>query len=86
MDFEINSLLTWLIVGGVAGWLAGIILKGGGLGLVGNIIVGIVGAFIGGWLLPQLGVTIGSGIIGAVITATIGAVVLLFILGLVKKS
>ncbi len=86
MEFEINSLLTWLIVGGVAGWLAGIIIKGGGLGLVGNIIVGIIGAFIGGWLLPQLGVAIGGGIIDAIITATIGAVILLFFLGLLKKA
>ncbi len=86
MEIEINSLLTWLIVGGVAGWLAGVIMKGGGLGLIGNIIVGIIGAFIGGWLLPQLGVSIGSGIVGAIVTATIGAVVLLFILGIVKKA
>ncbi len=85
MGYEIDSLLTWLIVGGLAGWLAGIIMKGGGLGLVGNVIVGIIGAFIGSWLLSTLGVTIGTGLANAIITATVGAVVLLFIISLIKK-
>ena len=52
----IESLIVWLIVGGVAGWLAGLIVKGYGFGLIGNIVVGIVGAFIAGWLLPRLGI------------------------------
>lgn len=82
--FEIESLFIWLIVGAVAGWLAGIIMKSKS-GLVNNIIIGIIGAFIGGWLLTTLGVTVGNGMINAIITSTIGAVVLLFILGLIKK-
>ncbi|MCF6226017.1 MAG: GlsB/YeaQ/YmgE family stress response membrane protein [Xanthomonadales bacterium] len=82
--FEIESLFIWLIVGAVAGWLAGMIMKSKG-GLVNNIIVGIIGAFIGGWLLTTLGVTVGNGMISAIITATIGAVVLLFAIGLIKK-
>jgi uncharacterized membrane protein YeaQ/YmgE (transglycosylase-associated protein family) len=70
-------ILVWLVVGAVAGWLAGTIVRGGGLGLIGNIIVGIVGAFVGGWLLMTMGVTIGVGLISTIATATLGAVVLL---------
>jgi uncharacterized membrane protein YeaQ/YmgE (transglycosylase-associated protein family) len=80
-----QALLIWLVVGGVAGWLAGLIVRGFGFGLIGNILVGIVGAFIAGWLLPRLGVSIGSGIPGAIIHAMIGAIVLLLIIGLVRR-
>ena len=73
-------ILVWLIVGAVAGWLAGMIVRGGGFGLLGDIIIGIVGAFVGGWLLMQLGVSIGSGLISVIATATIGAVALLALL------
>ena len=69
----------------IAGWLAGLIVKGYGFGLIGNIVVGIVGAFIAGWLLPQLGIVLGGGIVAAIINAVIGAVVLLVIIGLVAK-
>ncbi len=81
----IEALIIWLIVGAVAGWLAGLIVRGFGFGLIGNIIVGIVGAFIAGWLLPRLGIHIGAGIIGGIINATIGAVILLVILGLIRR-
>jgi uncharacterized membrane protein YeaQ/YmgE (transglycosylase-associated protein family) len=81
----IEGLIILLIVGAIAGWLAGVIMKGYGFGLIGNIAVGIVGAVIGGWLLPRIGLVIGSGIIGSIINATIGAVILLFIIGLVKR-
>ncbi|MBX3520218.1 MAG: GlsB/YeaQ/YmgE family stress response membrane protein [Xanthobacteraceae bacterium] len=70
----------------VAGWLAGVIMKGFGFGLIGNIIVGIVGAAIASWLFPYLGVSLGGGIVGAIIAATIGAIILLFIIGLVKRA
>lgn len=73
-------------LGAIAGWLAGLIVKGVGFGLVGNIIVGIVGAFIGTWLLGYLGVMIGGGLIASIINATIGAVILLFVIGLVKRA
>ena len=75
----------FLIIGGVAGWLAGTLMKGGGFGLLGNIIVGIIGAVLGGFAFGLLGITT-DGIIGSLITATIGAVILLFIVGIVKKS
>ena len=81
-----ESLIVWLIVGGVAGWLAGLIMRGFGFGLIGNIVVGIVGAFLAGWLLPMAGVSIGAGIVGAIIHALIGAIILLAIIGLVKRA
>ena len=79
------ELIIWLIVGGVAGWLAGLIVRGYGFGLLGNIIVGIVGALIAGWLLPQLGIMIGGGTLGEIINAVIGAVILLLIIGLIRR-
>jgi uncharacterized membrane protein YeaQ/YmgE (transglycosylase-associated protein family) len=82
---EPQSIIVWIIVGGVAGWLAGLVVKGSGYGLIGDIIVGIVGAFIAGWLLPRLGIVIGSGIIAAIINAFIGAVILLIILRLIRR-
>ena len=81
----IESLIIFLIIGAVAGWLAGMIVKGFGFGLIGNCLVGILGAFIAGFLLPLLGIAIGGGIIAAIINATIGAVILLVIIGFVKK-
>ncbi len=82
---DVTSLVAFLIIGAVAGWLAGVLMKGGGFGLIGNIIVGIIGAFVGGFLANVLGLT-ASGIIGSIILATLGAVVLLFVIGLVKKA
>jgi len=79
------GLIIWLIVGAVAGWLAGLIVRGYGFGLIGNIVVGIVGALIAGWLLPRLGIAIGGGTIGEVITAVIGAVILLLVIGLIRR-
>lgn len=80
------GIIIWLIVGAIAGWLAGMVVKGGGFGLIGDIIVGIVGGLIAGWLLPRLGIYIGSGFIAAVIDSFIGAVILLLILRLVKRA
>jgi uncharacterized membrane protein YeaQ/YmgE (transglycosylase-associated protein family) len=81
------GIIIWLIVGAIAGWLAGQVVKGGGFGLVGDIIVGIVGAVIAGWLLPIIHFPlIGGPIIGAIIDAFIGAVILLLILRLIKRA
>jgi len=82
----VEAIIIILIVGAVAGWLAGLIVRGIGFGLIGNIVVGIVGAFIAGWLLPHIGIVIGGGIISSIVNATIGAVVLLVIIGLVKRA
>jgi uncharacterized membrane protein YeaQ/YmgE (transglycosylase-associated protein family) len=81
----VETLLIWLLVGAVAGWLAGMIVKGGGFGLLGDIVVGIVGAFAGGWLLPRLGIQLGVGLVSVIISATIGAVVLLLILRVIRR-
>ena len=83
---SIEALIIWLIIGAVAGWLAGLIVKGIGFGLIGNIVVGIVGAFIAGWLLPKIGMGSGVGIGWAIVHATIGAVILLVIIGLIKRA
>ncbi len=79
------ELLYFLLIGAVAGWLAGQIMRGGGYGLLGNIILGIIGAFVGGWLLREVGVSIGSGIGGSIATSVIGAIVVLLVAGLFKR-
>jgi uncharacterized membrane protein YeaQ/YmgE (transglycosylase-associated protein family) len=79
------SLLYFIIIGAVAGWLAGQIMKGGGFGLLVNIILGIIGGAVGGWLFGQLGISAGGGLTGSLITATVGAVAVLFVAGLFKK-
>ena len=76
-----DTLLIILLIGAVAGWLAGQIVQGTGFGLIADIALGIVGAFIGTWFLPQLGIRVGTGIVVAIIAATVGAVVLLVLLG-----
>ena len=84
MHMSSESLLVILFVGLVAGWLAGQIVRGTGFGIVGDIIVGILGAFIGSWLLPQLGIRLGTGLISAIVNATIGAMLLLFVVSLLR--
>jgi len=83
---DIQSLIIWLVIGAVAGWLAGVVVTG--LGLIGNIVVGIVGSFIAGWLLPKIGVKsiVNNAIVDQIIFAFIGAVILLVILGLLSRS
>lgn len=84
---DATALIIFLVIGAVAGWLAGQIWRGFGFGLVGNIIVGVVGAFIAGLLLPRLGLPlIGGALVGAIIYATIGAVILLFIISLIRRA
>jgi len=80
------NLLWFLIVGLIAGWLAGVLVKGGGFGVIGDIVVGVVGAFIGGFLFSTFGVSSGGGLLGSIIVATIGAVVLIFLVRLIKRA
>jgi uncharacterized membrane protein YeaQ/YmgE (transglycosylase-associated protein family) len=81
------NLLTWLVVGLIAGVLASLVMGGTGLGIIGDIIIGIVGAFIGGWLFTAMGVAVPlGGIAGTILVAFIGAVVLLFIIRLVRRG
>jgi uncharacterized membrane protein YeaQ/YmgE (transglycosylase-associated protein family) len=80
-----ESVIAWIVIGAVAGWLAGLLVKGYGFGLIGNIIVGILGAGIAGFLAPSLGLyTASTG--GNIIAATLGAVILLFLVGLVRRT
>lgn len=79
-----GGFIWWLIIGGVAGWLAGLIMKGSGFGVLGNIVVGIVGGIIGGFLFGLLGLG-ANNLIGSIITAVIGAVVLLAIVNAVRR-
>jgi uncharacterized membrane protein YeaQ/YmgE (transglycosylase-associated protein family) len=81
----VDSLIIMLIVGAIAGWLAGQIVRGFGFGLLWNIVIGIVGAFIGVWLLQQLGFIPFAGFIGSIVNATIGAVILLIIVGFIRR-
>jgi uncharacterized membrane protein YeaQ/YmgE (transglycosylase-associated protein family) len=82
---DMEGLIGFLIIGLIAGWLGGKIMRGGGFGLVGNLIVGVIGAFIGGFAFGLLGLTAG-GFIGSLVTATVGAVILLWLVGLMKKA
>jgi len=80
-----SGLIIFLAIGAVAGWLAGTLMKGGGFGPIGNIVVGIMGAVIGGFVFDLLGISLG-GLIGSIVTATVGAALLLFIVGIIKKA
>ena len=78
-------LLWFLLIGIAAGWLAGQLMKGGGYGLIGDLVIGVIGSFLGGWVLGALGIFT-SGLIGSLITATIGAVLLVFLVRLIKRA
>jgi uncharacterized membrane protein YeaQ/YmgE (transglycosylase-associated protein family) len=84
MSMNIESILVFLIIGAIAGWLAGNLMKSKGFGLTGNIVVGVLGAVIGGFLFGLVGISAG-GFIGSIVTATVGAAVLLWAVDVVKK-
>src|SRR5579859_7104805 len=85
-DISASSLIWWLVVGLIAGFLASVVMRGGGYGILGDIIAGIVGAFIGGWLFGTLGLSMGGGIVGSIIVAFIGACILIAILRLISRG
>ncbi len=81
------GIIVTIIIGAIAGWLAGKIVEGYGFGLIGNIVVGVVGAVLAGWLLPMVGIAVGGGgWISSIIQGTIGAVILLVLIRLIKKA
>ncbi len=80
------EIFVTLLIGALAGWLGSLIFKGSGLGLIGNIVVGILGSFVGYWLLGKFGVSLGTGWIGAVLTGALGAVVILAIINLLFRG
>jgi len=81
------EFLYFLLIGAIAGWTAGQIMKGRGFGTIGNIVVGIIGAYVGGFMLGNLGLNIGdSELFNSLVTAVVGAIVFLFVLGLIRKG
>lgn len=83
---EFSSVIAMLLIGAIAGWISGKLMQGSGFGLFGNIIVGIVGAFLAGMIFPALGFSVGGGVFASIFHATIGAVILLFVIRLIKRA
>lgn len=80
------EFIWFILIGLIAGWLAGLLMKGGGFGLVGDIVIGIIGALIGGYVFGVMGISAGGGLLGSIIVATIGAVIFIFLLRLIKRA
>jgi uncharacterized membrane protein YeaQ/YmgE (transglycosylase-associated protein family) len=78
-------MIYWLVVGLIAGWLAGLVMKGGGYGIIVDILLGIIGGWLGGWLFGRLGIWPAGGMLGSIIVAFIGAVILVGITRLIKR-
>lgn len=85
-DLTLEGLIWWIIVGLIAGFLASVVMRGGGYGIVGDIIAGIIGAFIGGWLFGALGINVGGGLLGSIIVAFVGACILIALLRAIGRS
>jgi uncharacterized membrane protein YeaQ/YmgE (transglycosylase-associated protein family) len=83
---DLQTILIWVVVGAIAGWLGQAVVGGYAGGLLETIIIGILGAFIGGWLIPQIGISMPAGMFGTILQATIGAIVLLIILRLIRRA
>lgn len=83
---DTHGIIAWILIGGIAGWLAGLIVRGGGFGIIGDIVVGIIGAVIFGWLFGAAGLSVGSGMIGSIVAAVIGAVILILVTRLVTRA
>jgi uncharacterized membrane protein YeaQ/YmgE (transglycosylase-associated protein family) len=79
-------VITALVIGGIAGWLAGLVVEGMGFGLLGNIVVGIIGAIIASFLFPWLGFRLGAGFVAAIVQPMIGAIIFLVVLGLIRRA
>jgi uncharacterized membrane protein YeaQ/YmgE (transglycosylase-associated protein family) len=85
-EAEMHGLIYWIVVGLIAGWLAGKVMKGGGYGILIDIVLGILGGVLGGWLFGVLGISAGGGLIGGIIVAFVGAVILVWITRLLKRA
>ncbi len=85
-NYNNMEIISTILIGAVAGWLGSTLFKGSSLGLLGNIIVGIIGSFVGSWSLGELGVNLGTGWVGAILTGAIGALIILFLLNLIFKK
>jgi len=80
-----DGLLYWVVVGLIAGWLAGVVMKGGGYGVLADIVLGILGGILGGWIFSRLGISAGGGLVGGIVVAFVGAVVLVAITRVLKR-
>jgi uncharacterized membrane protein YeaQ/YmgE (transglycosylase-associated protein family) len=80
------GFLAWIVIGLIAGWLAGQVMKGGGYGTIADIILGLVGGLLGGWIFGKLGISAGGGMIGSIVVAFVGAVILVGITRLLKRA
>lgn len=83
---DATTILIWILVGAIAGWLAGVVVRGFGFGCIGNIVVGILGAVVGGWLFGAIGFSFFPGIVNTILTAFVGAVILLLIVRVIKRA
>lgn len=81
-----HGILVWLIIGCLAGWVSGLIVRGGGFGLIGDILTGIAGAVIGGFVATLLHIDVGGGFVASLVTATAGAVILLFVIRMLRRA
>ena len=79
-------MIYWIVVGLIAGWLAGLVMKGGGYGVIVDILLGILGGFLGGWIFERLGIWPAGGMIGSIVVAFVGAVILVWITRLLKSA
>jgi uncharacterized membrane protein YeaQ/YmgE (transglycosylase-associated protein family) len=86
MQMSTESIVIVVLVGIVAGWLAGKVVRGTGFGLIGDLVVGIAGAFIASWLFPRLGISLGTGLVAAVISSAVGAIILLLVVRLIRRG
>jgi uncharacterized membrane protein YeaQ/YmgE (transglycosylase-associated protein family) len=86
MNMDTQAVIIWIVIGAIAGWLAGLIMTGGGFGLLGNIVVGIIGAFVAGWLFPNFWPSMGSPMVNAIVHALVGAIIVLFVVGLIRQA
>lgn len=84
MPIDLMSFIILLVIGALVGWLAGVVVKGHGSGIIGNIVVGVVGAYIGQWLFPALGFW-GNELVGLIVSATLGAIVFLIVIGVIRR-
>jgi len=80
------EIIVTLVIGAVAGWLGSNIWSGGGLGLIGNIVIGILGSIVGSWVLGKLGASLGTGLLGSILTGALGAVIILALVNLIFKG
>ena len=85
MSLSNESLLVILFVGIVAGWLAGKVVRGSGFGLIGDLVIGVVGAFIANFLFPKLGIQLGTGLLSEIVFSALGAIILLVVIGLIRR-